>query len=719
MLGQTVGHFRIEAVIASGGMGTVYRATQLQPLVRIVALKMIRAGMADSATIARFHAERQALAMMDHPDIARVYEADATSSGQPYFAMEYCEGLPLDQYCNQRQLNLAARIELLVRVARAVSRAHAHGVIHRDLKPSNVLVADCEGRPNLKIIDFGIAKFTDEQFAPDANHATRIDEMVGTPAYMSPEQAAGPKIDGRTDVFAIGAMLFKLLAGTTPLQLPVAGPTSLAQILALLQTFQPCTPTRRFATYDLQTKSRVAEQLGDTPAQWIRDVRGDLDWIALRAIEPDRVRRYATADDLADDLERFLRNEPVVAAAPSRSYRIKKFYQRRRSLVWAVASVTATLMIASVVSGAAWWNYQAEKWREEKQIVSEVQFLLGEADAARSLATWGGRTSAAEFLAAQQDLARAAELLANRPEQKELLEQLAKSTTRVQTDQAALHLVSQLTEARESATQVKTVEAGDGFGRLAGLEQLSLAFQNFGIEPRASEPREAAAALQVCPPSVGSQLIEALDFLLYEAPIDCESELGEAAAQWAFGVLAELDPDPWRMTLRRAMLAADVAELERLAQSSELASQPPFTLVQLAGTLYLLKRTNAAVRYLEIAQRHHPHDFWANHYLGIALATAHEPPLVEEGLRYLTSAVSLRPQSVGARLNLADSLLQLGAEQEALVHTQIAADLLPDNAPLQQRLSVLSERVQTATGPSAGGGRNAREQGAMPTDPAD
>jgi serine/threonine protein kinase len=675
--------------------------------------------MADSATIARFHAERQALAMMDHPDIARVYEADATSTGQPYLAMEYCEGLPLDQYCNQRQLNLTARIELLVRVARAVSRAHAHGVIHRDLKPSNVLVADCEGRPNLKIIDFGIAKFIDEQFAPDASHATRIGEMVGTPAYMSPEQAAGPKIDGRTDVFAIGAMLFKLLTGTTPLQLPVAGPTSLAQILALLQAFQPGTPTRRFATYDAQTKLRVARQLGATPAQWIRRLRGDLDWITLRAIEPDRVRRYATADDLADDLERFLRNEPVVAVAPSRSYRIKKFYQRRRSFVWAVASVTATFMIASVVSGVAWWSYEAEKSQEERQIVSEVQFLLDEADAARNRGTWGGRTSTAEFLAAQQDLARAAELLANRPEQRELHEQLAKSVSRVGTDQAALQLASQLTEARESVTQRNIAETGKALGRQAGLEQLSLAFQNFGIEPLASEPREAAAALQACPQSVGRQLIEALDFLLYEAPIECESKFGEAAAHWAFAVLTELDPHPWRMTLRRAMLTADVAELERLARSSELASQPPFTLVQLAGTLYLHKRTNEAVRFLEIAQRYHPQDFWANHYLGIALSTAHEPPLVEEGLRYLTSAVSLRPQSVGARLNLADSLLQQGAWQEALTHTQIAADLLPDNAPLQQRLSFLSDRLKTATLLGDDEGPNAREQGAMDADSLD
>ncbi|HBJ35971.1 MAG TPA: hypothetical protein DDZ51_14730, partial [Planctomycetaceae bacterium] len=245
-IGTTVGNYYIKSVIASGGMGTVYQAVQCQPVRRTVALKMIRRGMTDESTLGRFLAERQALAVMDHPDIAQVFEANTTADGNPYFSMEFCTGEPIDRYCRKNRLDLASRLNLVIRIARAIQQAHSRGVIHRDLKPANILVSHCEGGLSLKMIDFGIAKFTDGQWQGGDREATRIGELVGTPAYMSPEQASGIDIDARTDVFAIGAILFKLLTDSTPLLSKNQNATvdsNLSTVIEQLSTFVPTIPS--------------------------------------------------------------------------------------------------------------------------------------------------------------------------------------------------------------------------------------------------------------------------------------------------------------------------------------------------------------------------------------------------------------------------------------------------------------------------------------------
>lgn len=773
--GARIDHFLIEGVIASGGMGTVYKALQLEPVRRPVALKTIRLDLADAATVDRFRVEQQALAVMDHPDIARVYEAQTAPGGVPYFAMEYCEGAPIDQYCDQHRLSVRERVELVVRIARAVQRAHSHGVIHRDLKPANVLVSPCEGRAALKVIDFGIAKLTDEQLAgPNEHQATRVGEMVGTPAYMSPEQAAGVGIDGRTDVFAIGAILFKLLTGSTPLGPPPAEANSLAAIIRHVMAFEAITPTKRLATLDADQLKQLAESGGQANAkQWARSVRGDLDWITLRATQAEKLQRYATAEDLADDLERFLQQQPVIARAPSLGYRLGKFYQRRRATVLATAFAASTVIITSGAVAANRWSRDAEQRATVERVVTTTEQLLDQADAARVRASQDGRNVGPEFIVAKTALARSEALLSEHPQLNQLQQRLTKIRAEVAADERAYGLIAKLNDARERATQVDSTQHGDAFGREAGVRRLLAAFDAFGLTAVAVSPENVAARILKCPQSVQGKLVESLDFLLNESPLgvglylhqqggrvtiaetvvggsahdsgqlrpgdrllaiddvdllsafptsqvrveayrrlhrppgervnltvvrgvgkpfQCELTCGGAEAYWAEQVLAIIDPDPWRRDLRRGVLRADLPTLRRLSESETLNQQPPFSVIQLSGSLFLLERNNASIRLLERAQARHPGNFWANHYLGAALAAAHDPPRPDEGLKFLTAAVSLRPQSPGARLNLATALERVGDSATAKTHIAAAARLTPEYPPLQERLARLERQ---------------------------
>ncbi len=777
LIGTLIGKFRIESVIASGGMGTVYKAIQEHPVRRPVALKMIKAGLADPSTLSRFIAERQVLALMDHPDIARVYEADATSDGNPYLAMEFCDGLPIDEYCREKQLNVRQRVELVVRIARAVSRAHAHGVVHRDLKPGNVLIADDADRPPLKIIDFGIAKWTAEQPGLQV-HATQIGELVGTPAYMSPEQAAGD-IDARTDVFALGAILFKLLTGSTPLPPPAMANPGLVHVIQHIQSFQGLTPTQRFRELPPSEQQQLVLELNlEKTAQWHAAIRGELDWITLRSIEPDRTRRYATASDFADDLERYLRHEPVVAAAPSRWYRWTKFYQRRKTLVWALATVAVVLGLAAAFSGYTWWSYQWQAWNENQRMTTEAQVWLTEAKTRQVDAFADPTATETALVTARTAAARAETLLQGRDDSPALHQSLSELQLELAHAQAGFTLASALDMARHMATESGGMEAGDQFGRLAGLRQMQVAWEQFGIVPVETNADVAARKILTLPLTLQPRLVEALDFLLYEdpfgaglylhqqgsrisiaevvhgggaeraaqlrpgdrvlqvddvslvdwtandelraqayrllagkpgqqirvtfvrglsEPLETEIVCGGSAAHWAQEVLAQVDTDPWRTRLRRAVLAADLKQLHELRTGTEFSLQPPFNLIQLAGTLFLLERTNESLRFLELAQQQHPQNFWANHYLGTALATAHEPPRPDLGVRYLTSAVALRPDSPGARINLAETLLQLGHEQEAIAHFETAKRLSPNHVPVAQRLRYLLDRASVSS----------------------
>ncbi len=351
--GGRVGPYRLLEVIGEGGMGVVYLAEQEKPLRRQVALKVIRAGMASGPIVARFEAERQALALMDHPNIAKVLDAGATDEGRPYFVMELVrDGVPLAQFCDQARLTIAERLELFVAVCEAVQHAHQKGVMHRDLKPSNVLVYPRDGRPTAKVIDFGLAKAV-EQPLTDHPDLTQAGNIVGTWSYMSPEQADPGRlgVDTRTDVYSLGAVLYELLTGTVPLEGLNPRTEGVFDVLRRIREEAPPRPSERVAGLGGRL-AKVAEARRAEPARLAGMLRRELDWVALRAQEKKREERYPTALDLAKDVRRYLADEPVEACPPSAWYRLGKFVRRRRGMV-AAAAVIVTLLVVAVI-GLAW-----------------------------------------------------------------------------------------------------------------------------------------------------------------------------------------------------------------------------------------------------------------------------------------------------------------------------------------------------------------------------
>jgi len=341
--------FHLVRRLGEGGMGQVWLAEQTEPVRRQVALKLIKAGMYDEAIVHRFQSERQSLAIMDHPTIAKVFEAGTTPQGQPFFVMEYVPGLPITEYCDQNKLKIRDRLELLIQACEGVQHAHQKAIIHRDLKPANILVVEVDGKPAPRIIDFGLAKATVPEVAGKLA-LTRLGLFVGTPGYMSPEQvdANVQDIDTRTDVYSLGIVLYVLLAGLGPFESKQRQKQPLDEMLRRLREEEPPRPSTRIGA-DRDSSAEIAEARGMAPRQLVSLLRGDLDWITMKALEKDRARRYDAASELAADIRRYLDHEPVVARPASTAYRCSKFIERHR-LALAVATAFALVVVAGAVA---------------------------------------------------------------------------------------------------------------------------------------------------------------------------------------------------------------------------------------------------------------------------------------------------------------------------------------------------------------------------------
>jgi serine/threonine protein kinase len=356
--GTVIGPYKLLEQIGEGGFGIVFMAEQQKPVRRLVALKVLKPGMDTRQVVARFEAERQALALMDHPHIAKVLDAGATASGRPYFVMELVKGVPLTRYCDEHRLTLRQLLELFVPVCQAVQHAHQKGVIHRDLKPPNVLVALYDGKPVPKVIDFGVAKALGQQLT-DKTLFTGFGAVVGTLEYMSPEQAELNQldIDTRSDIYSLGVLLYELLTGTTPLERSLLKQAGLLEALRLVREAETPRPSTRLST--VAELPAIAAQRGLEPKKLSGVVRGELDWIVMKALEKDRNRRYGTANGLARDVERYLRDEPVDARPPSGAYWFRKFARRNKVVLATVVIVASSLVTGAVVS--AWQAIRATK----------------------------------------------------------------------------------------------------------------------------------------------------------------------------------------------------------------------------------------------------------------------------------------------------------------------------------------------------------------------
>jgi len=391
---ERIGNFHLLQKLGEGGMGEVWEAEQEGPVRRRVAFKVIKWGMDTKEVLARFESERQALALMNHPNIAKAFEAGSTDEGRPFFVMEYVRGIPLTDYCDAQRLRTSDRLQLFVQVCEGVQHAHQKGVIHRDIKPSNILVAVEDGRPVPKIIDFGVAKATSQRLT-ERTLFTELGQWIGTPEYMSPEQAelTGLDVDTRSDVYSLGVVLYELLAGTQPFEAHDLRTAGFDEMRRRIREEEPPKPSTKVSS--LGDASRVAAERRRTDSHGLaRTLRGDLDWIVMRAMEKDRTRRYSSPSDLATDVGRYLRDQPVEASPPSTSYRARKFIRRHRFGVTAGAMVFAALIagVVGTTTGIIRARSEAETARKVSQLLVGV---FADFDAAAQI---GGLSSPAAVL---------------------------------------------------------------------------------------------------------------------------------------------------------------------------------------------------------------------------------------------------------------------------------------------------------------------------------
>jgi serine/threonine protein kinase/tetratricopeptide (TPR) repeat protein len=641
------GRFKLLRKLGEGGMGEVWLADQTEPVRRQVALKVVRPGLCSDPMLARFEAERQALALMDHPNIARVLDA-GVADGRPFFVMELIEGAPITQYCDERRLTPRQRLELFVPVCQAVQHAHQKGVIHRDLKPSNVLVAEYDDRPVAKVIDFGVAKAAGPRLT-ERTLFTEFGQVVGTLEYMSPEQAELNQldVDTRSDVYSLGVLLYELLTGATPLEKKRLKGAAMLEALRLIREEEPPKPSTRLGA--AAEAPSVAASRGLEPKRLAGLLRGELDWVVMKALEKDRNRRYETASAFAADVQRYLADEPVLACPPSPGYRLRKFVRRNKRALASAGLLGVMLLVVVAILGWAVRDrgareQEAARDRATRQAVikERVSLALEEARKRHKEGRWR------EAL----DAAKRAEALAATGESDEETRHSAREIL------GDMRMLASLEHARAEATRN---EAGSDLK--AEDSGYARALREYGIDLDTLDRDTAATSIRARP-------------IRYELAVFLDSwsqvrrrleQKGAKAIGKGWKELLEIaravDPDPWRDQFRKAVLNGDRKALIELAASAPISSLAAETVDRLGDALMHMGATAEAAAFLKKGQLLHPQDYWINVNLGLCLNRLGQR---DDATRYFTAAVSLRPEAEYPRYNLATVLSAQGRHADAL-----------------------------------------------------
>jgi serine/threonine protein kinase/Flp pilus assembly protein TadD len=669
--GAMIGPYKLNEQIGEGGMGTVWMAQQTEPIKRTVALKLIKPGMDSRQVLARFEAERQVLALMDHPNIAKVHDSGVTTDGRPYFVMELVKGVPITRYCDERRLTPRQRLELFVPVCQAVQHAHQKGIIHRDLKPSNVLVALYDDKPVPKVIDFGVAKATGPQLTEQSLH-TGFGAVVGTVEYMSPEQAGFNQldIDTRSDIYSLGVLLYELLTGSPPFTRKELEKAGMLEMLRVIREQEPSKPSTKLSTAEgLPT---LAAKRGTEPAKLTRLVRGELDWIVMKALEKHRNRRYETANGFAMDVQRYLADEPVQACPPSMGYRLGKFLRRNKRAL----AVAAMILFFIVLLGAGGRWVLRDRAARQNKANNDLELALERAE------LFSGQGKRAEALAAIEQAERLASEATTDPSRDTRLAMLKKRLADEGRDQAFMAQFEEIRLREASGVNVKEHR----FSVEAVLPELLDALHGYGIEIGVLAPDEAAARIQGRPEPVRRDLLAALEECLRLAPRE-----DAQTRQWLLAALAAADTDSWRIRVRQAIAAGDWNGLKQLAREVDVRKQAPATLAMLGNALKQ-HDPGAAVELLVRAQQRYPGDLWINHGLASSLQEG-KPPRVDQAVGYYRAALALRPESPGVYYNLANALRDHGQLNEAIAAYQAALARQYDYAEAHNNLANVLSKI--------------------------
>ena len=691
--GTLIGSYKLLERIGEGGFGVVYMAEQLKPVRRKVALKIVKPGMDTRQVIARFEAERQALAIMDHANIAKVLDGGVSPSGRPYFVMDLIKGVPVTEFCDQNQLPARRRLELFITVCRAVQHAHQKGIIHRDLKPSNVLITQHDTTPVVKIIDFGVAKALG-QVLTDKTLFTGFAQMLGTPLYMSPEQAgqSALDVDTRSDIYALGVLLYELVTGTTPFDVERFKTATYDEIRRIIREEEPLKPSSRLSA-SRQTLKTVSAQRRTEPAKLTKLLKGDIDWIVMKALEKDRTRRYETANAFAEDLEHYLSGQPVKARPPSTGYRVRKFVRRNRGWLFA-ASVTG-LACLIVVGSFGWILRDRESRRSAAN--RELELATEEAGEVRGRALLAV-TNPGDWERIQGEAIAAfkrAEAIAsqNRPILSSAMTSRMATMRGTLADDLKDRRFAQLVDEIRLGVSDTYIDQGEFayFNREDAFPKLRDAIEKyFGLEFGKADKDQILSLIEKRPQPIQEILINALSECRQVAPRD-----EQPAIAWLTSVIDAAETDPWQERARGALAARDWAGLERMLTGEQAANRPPARLLRLVG-LVPAAETQARINLLRRIQIVHPDDFWATYTLGHAIHQLYE---WDEALRYLTAAVALRPRSAGAQFQLGIALRDKQRYDEAIDRQREALRLNPKNTLCRRELALvlkLSGRLDEA-----------------------